>query len=118
MTTLGLSERVESVLAYLFFWVSGLVLFLFEKNREVRWHAAQSLVTFGMLSLLSLAASILRGMFHWIPLFHLLTDFGLSLLINALWWTTIILWLWLMVMAWIRPHYELPVIGQWVRRLA
>src|SRR6266568_3711476 len=49
MTTLGLDERLERVLAYLFFWVSGILLFWFEKNRNVRWHAAQSMITFGTL---------------------------------------------------------------------
>lgn len=31
MTTLGLNERQERVLAYMFGWVSGLLLFLLEK---------------------------------------------------------------------------------------
>jgi len=50
MTTLGMSERLERVLAYAFGWVSGIILFMVEKNRNVRWHAAQSMVTFGTLS--------------------------------------------------------------------
>src|SRR5947207_2998492 len=44
VTTLGLGERLERVLAYAFFWVSGIVLLLFEKNRNVRWHALQSII--------------------------------------------------------------------------
>ncbi len=115
MTTLGLGERLERVLAYVFGWVSGLLLFLFEKNRTVRWHAAQSIVTFGTLSLLIVGVNMLKWMLGGIPLLGLLTNFGLGLLLGALWWTSIFLWVWLMVMAWARPDYRLPFISQWVR---
>ena len=117
MTTLGLDERLERVLAYLLFWVSGLLLFLFEKNRNVRWHAAQSLVTFGTLSLLMFVVTMLRGMLAWVPFLSTLTNFGLDLLLNIMWWTWIILWVWLMAMAWTRPDYRLPFISQWVQRI-
>ena len=117
MTTLGLDERLERVLAYLLFWVSGLLLLLFEKNRNVRWHAAQSLVTFGTLSLLMFVVTMLRGMLAWVPFLSTLTNFGLDLLLNILWWTWIILWVWLMAMAWTRPDYRLPFISQWVQRI-
>jgi uncharacterized membrane protein len=117
MTTLGLDERLERVLAYLFFWVSGLLLFLFEKNRNVRWHALQSMITFGSLSILTFAASMLRFMLHFIPFLNLLTDFALGVLINVLWWATLFLWGWLMVMAWTRPNYRLPFISDWIRHM-
>lgn len=116
MTTLGLDERLESVLAYLFGWVSGLVLLLIEKNRAVRWHAAQSLVTFGTLSLLMFGVSMLKVLLGSIPLLGLMTDFGLGLLLNVLWWAGVFLWIWLMAMAWVRPKYQLPLIGEWVSR--
>jgi uncharacterized membrane protein len=114
MTTLGLSERVERVLAYAFWWVSGLILFFAEKNRTVRWHAVQSMLTFGLLSLLMVSVRVLKGFLHMIPLLNLLTDAGLGLLLSVLWWVTIGLWVWLMVMAWFRPDYRLPFIGDLV----
>jgi len=114
MTTLGLDERLESVLAYSLLWVSGLVFLVFEKNQTVRWHAMQSVFTFGILTLLLIGVSILQGILGWIPLLHYLTDFGLGLLSHILRWTIIILWFWLMVMAWIRPNYRLPI-SQWLR---
>ena len=117
MTTLGLDERLERVLAYLFFWVSGILLFWFEKNRNVRWHAAQSMITFGTLSLLMFGVNMLQGMLAWIPFLHVLTDFGLGLLLRILWWAWIILWVWLMAMAWSKPDYRLPFISEWVQRI-
>ncbi len=59
-TTLGLSERVESALAYAFIWVSGLLLFMTEKNRNVRTHALQSMIVFGTLSILMFGVTMLR----------------------------------------------------------
>ena len=115
MTTLGLGERLESVLAYLFMFFSGLVLFFLEKNRTVRWHAMQSMLTFGTLSILMFGVSIMKLFVS--PIFFIgpILAFGLGLLFNILWWAMIILWVWLMFMAWTRPNYRLPFISQWVR---
>jgi len=115
MTTLGLDERLERVLAYAVGWLSGLLLFIFEKNRSVRWHAVQSMITFGAMSLLMLVVSVLRGFLHMIPLLNLLTDAGLGLLLSIFWWVTVGLWLWLMIMAWFKPDYRLPVVSEFVR---
>ncbi len=114
-TTLGLSERFERVLAYMFFCFSGVVLFIFEKNRTVRWHAIQSMLTFGTLFILMFAVSVLKGVLGIIPLLSFLTNFGLGLLLGMLQVVTIMLWLWLMFMAVVRPNYRLPFIGKWVR---
>src|SRR5689334_13075591 len=76
-TTLGLSERRERVLAYMFFCFSGVVLFVFEKNRNVRWHAMQSMLTFGVLFVLMFVVSMLRSILGIIPLLSNLTNFGL-----------------------------------------
>lgn len=111
MTTLGLNERLERVLAYTFGWVSGIILFLLEKNPSVRWNALQSMVTFGSLSLIMVVVSLLRLYLGWIPLISLITNPGLGLLLSILWWVTVGLWLWLMAMAWFQPRYRLPIIG-------
>jgi uncharacterized membrane protein len=62
-----------------------------------------------------LGVSILKGMLSWVPVLNILTNFGLGLLLHGLWWLTMLLWVWLMIMAWIRPDYRLPYISQWVR---
>ena len=116
-TTLGMEERVERVLAYAFLWVSGLILFLFERNRNVRWHAAQSMVTFGPLSLLLFGVGLLKGFLGWIPIIGWLISPGLNLLSSLLWWATGLLWLWLMIMAWLQPTYRLPFASSWADAL-
>lgn len=115
ITTLGLDERIERVLAYSLFWVSGLVLLFTEKNKNVRWHAMQSVVTFGTLSLLFVGVSMLNGVLSWIPILGLFISFGLHLLLNILGWLWLLLWFWLMAMAWLHPDYRLPIVSKWAR---
>ncbi|GCE14326.1 DUF4870 domain-containing protein [Tengunoibacter tsumagoiensis] len=117
ITTLGLDERLERVLAYAFLWVSGLIFFIFEKNSNVRWHAAQSLITFGSLGLLTFIVSLLKRLLEPIWLIGWLSSFGLGLLIDILGWVTLLLWIWLLIQAWIRPDYRLPYVSNWVRYL-
>ncbi len=119
-TVLGFDERVERVLAYAFLWISGVLLFMVEirpteSSLNVRWNAVQSMLTFGTLTLLIVAVSLLKGMLGWVPFLGLLTNFGLGLLLNVLWWTMGILWVWLMAMAWLHPRYRLPLVGAWMR---
>jgi hypothetical protein len=52
-TSLGLPEWVERVGAYAGLWVTGLILLFVERrNQTVRHHARQSLLIFGILSLI------------------------------------------------------------------
>lgn len=115
-TTLGLDERLERVLAYPLGWISGLILFVFEKNANVRWHAVQSMAVFGSLSILLFLVDLVKGLLGWIPVLSILTNFGLGLLASAIWWVMILLAIWLMIMAWLHPNYRLPFVGDLLRR--
>jgi uncharacterized membrane protein len=54
-TSIGLPENIAIALGYLFSWVGGLILFFVEKqNQKVRFHAMQSIILFGGLSILLL----------------------------------------------------------------
>ena len=114
-TSLGLSERLECALAYAFIWVSGLILFFTEKNRNVRTHALQSMIVFGSLSLLMFGVTMLRNLLGWIPLLNLLTNFGLNLLLDILGWTMGLAWVGLILLAFFQPDYHLPFLRKWVR---
>src|SRR5215208_6372336 len=50
-TVWGLDPNVAAALAYAIGWVSGAVLLIFEPNKFVRFHALQSTIVFGALSL-------------------------------------------------------------------
>jgi uncharacterized membrane protein len=98
-SSVDLDPKVAAVLSYLLGWVSGLIFLLLEKeNRFVRFHAAQSIVTFGSLTLLNLVAGvipILGGIIH-----------------SLIWPVTLILWIVLMVKAYQEEWYRLPVAGE------
>ena len=49
-TVWGLDPNVAAALAYVVGWVSGVILLVFEPNRFVRFHALQSTIVFGALS--------------------------------------------------------------------
>jgi len=115
-TSLGLSERLERVLAYPLGWVSGLILFLLErKNRNVQWHAKQSMAVFGPLSILWWLTGLLGGLLGNIWLIGWLFGIVFSFLSWAFLWIAVILAVWLMIMAWFRPNYRLPFVSDWLR---
>jgi len=50
--TAGLEENIASLLSYSLVWVTGLIFFFIDKRPNVRFHAAQSIVVFGGLSVI------------------------------------------------------------------
>jgi uncharacterized membrane protein len=107
-TALGLDKNISALIAYVLGWISGLAVILIEKNDEfVRFHAMQSIITFGALTLLSIFAG-------WA--FFYFSFFGSIIHI-----ATIALWVILMVKAYQGEKFKLPVIGdlalQWVNKL-
>jgi uncharacterized membrane protein len=100
----GLEANVAGLLCYVLWWVSGLVFILIEKENEfVRFHAMQSIVTFGSITVLSIALSILSS----IPFLGII--FGIIGWILGL--LAFVLWIVLMVKAYQGTTYKLPWAG-------
>ncbi|MEX1279126.1 MAG: DUF4870 domain-containing protein [Acidimicrobiia bacterium] len=97
-TTLGVSQNIGALLAYVLGWVSGLVVWLLEQdNREVRFHAAQSVLVFGGLTIIS-------TVFGLIPIIGIIVAPIVGLV-------GFVLWIYLMVQGYSGNHVALPVIG-------
>ncbi|MBL7209647.1 MAG: DUF4870 domain-containing protein [Dehalococcoidia bacterium] len=97
-TSTGLEANVAGLLCYVAGWISGLVFILIEKeNKFVRFHAMQSIIVFGALSV----ASIVLG---WIPLLNVVIVPLISVL-------GLVLWIVLMVKAYQGEKYKLPWAG-------
>jgi uncharacterized membrane protein len=97
-TSVELEENVAGLLCYVLGWISGLVFFLIEKkNKFVRFHALQSIIVFGVLTL----ASIVIG---WIPII----GWVIAWLIGVL---AFVLWIVLMVKAYQGEKFKLPWAG-------
>ncbi|MFC1873935.1 DUF4870 domain-containing protein [Chloroflexota bacterium] len=96
--TTGLEPNIAGLLCYLGGWISGIVFLVIEQeNKFVRFHALQSIVTFGALTVAS-------ALLSWIPFFG---DF-FSAIIGIL---AFILWIILMVKAYQGKLYKVPVAG-------
>ncbi len=63
VSTTSLKPNITGLLCYLGFWVTGIIfLFVEQRNRLIRFHAMQSLVTFGILNIIWGIANIVRGL--------------------------------------------------------
>lgn len=115
-TSSGVDARLASVLCYAGWWVTGLVfLFAERQNMTVRFHAAQSLVVFGVLSValfLCGGASAVAFVVA-VPTFQLVQAIG-----NALWFGAVGLWLFLLVKTWQGETWRVPVAGDLAMKIA
>ena len=109
-TSTGVDARLASVLCYLGWWVTGIV-FLFAERRDarVRFHAAQSLVVFGVLSvaLLLCGGASFIAFFVAAPTFQMLQSIG-----NVIWFAAVVLWLFLLLKTWQGETWRVPIAGQ------
>lgn len=108
-TSTGLEANVAGLLCYVLGWISGLVFILIEKeNKFVRFHAMQSIVTFGAITVVSIALSIL-GL---IPFMGVVFDI-INWIIGVL---AFVLWIVLMVLAAQGTMCKLPWVGNFAER--
>jgi uncharacterized membrane protein len=101
-TTLGLEENLEAALSYLGGWITGLIFLIAEKKSKlVRFHALQSIVAFGGLTIVSMVLGMLPFgfLFGWI-----LTVAG------------IVLWIYCMMKAYKGVKFSLPIVGDFVKK--
>lgn len=100
----GLQPNVAALVAYLGGWITGLIFFVIEKdNKFIRFHALQSIIVFGALSVAAFVMSILLS--------FVLTSVVSGLIGNLLWLVSIVLWVILMVKAYQGEYFKLPIAG-------
>jgi len=97
-TTTNLPPNTAAALCYLFGWITGLIFLLTEKDPFVRFHAMQSIITFGLLTVITLVPFV-----GWI-LSPLVMIVGFAL------------WVILILKAYQGEEFELPVIGEFARK--
>ncbi len=102
-TSVGLDENVAGLLCYVLVWISGLAFFLLEtENKFVRFHALQSIVVFGVLTVASLVLSfipVVGGFFF-----------------AVIWLLGVVLWIVLMIKAYQGIRYKLPWAGDFAEK--
>jgi len=108
-TSTGLAENVAGLLCYVLGWVSGLVFILIEKeNKFVRFHAMQSIATFGAITVVLIVLSIL-ALIPYIGVAFSVINWIISLL-------AFVLWIVLMIKAYQGAKYKLPWAGNFAEK--
>lgn len=98
---MGMKVRTAGLLCYLFGWIGGLVfLFLEPRNRFIRFHAIQSILFFG-------AITILGWVFGFFPFAS-----GIVGLVGFIGWLVLI------IAAYRGRYYKLPFFGDYAERFA
>ncbi len=99
----GLSANVAGLLCYVVVWITGIVFLILEKKSTfVKFHAYQSIMTFGVLTV----AQLVLG---WIPYI----GWVLNILIGIL---MLILWIILIIQAGTGKMWKVPWAGDWAEK--
>ena len=101
---LGMQRNIAGLLCYAFGWLSGLILLFVEKDPYVRFHAAQSVATFGGIHVLTIVLKMM-------PMFGALWSL-LSGLLSLLSLGSMLIWLVLMYKAYNGEYYKAPIVGE------
>jgi uncharacterized membrane protein len=92
---------VAALLCYVLGWITGLIFYLIEEKDEyVRFHAVQSIIIFGAITVVSIVFGIL-----------FLVPFIGPILEGFLWIASVALWIILMVKAYQGERFKLPIAG-------
>ena len=105
-TSTGLEENFASLLCYLVGWITGFIFLLIEtENKIVRFHAIQSIIVFGIITIVDAIIWILPHpvdrTLNWI-----------------LWAIAAIFWVVLMYKAYQGEKFKIPVAGDQAEKLA
>ncbi len=114
----SLSPNAAALLSYVLGWITGIIFYFIDDRPYVRFHAAQSVITFGGLHIIRAVLGIWLGVGWWFgprhgyrlgPAWPLLSLIGL---------VSFVLWILLMVKAYQGQRYKLPIAGDLAENLA
>ena len=97
-TSTGIQPNVAALLSYVLGVITGIIFFIIEKeNKFVRFHAMQSIITFGGLF-------VIQMVFAFIPVIG-------AIIVPIISIASLILWVILMVKSYKGEKFKLPIIG-------
>jgi len=100
----GLQENVAALLAYVLGWLTGIIFLLIDKRPYVKFHAAQSIVVFGGLTILRIGIGIVGGIFGGLSGLGAILALGTVISLVGL-----VLWILLMVKAYQHQNFRVPI---------
>jgi uncharacterized membrane protein len=93
-TSTGLQQNIAGLLCYVLGWITGIIFLIIEKDDKfVRFHAWQSVIVFGLLTVLGI-------IFNWV-----------WFLGYIVWAISVIAWIVLMYKAYKGEKYKVPIAG-------
>lgn len=94
----GLPKNTAAALSYVLGWLTGIVFLLIEKDPFVRFHAAQSIIVFGILTIVTI-----------IPFLWMIAPLA--------WIVSFVLWLVLIFKAYQGEDFKLPWVSDLAKKL-
>jgi uncharacterized membrane protein len=105
-TSVGMSPNTAGLLCYVLGWITGIIFVVLEKKSTfVKFHAWQSIMTFGVLSVVLFIVSL-------IPIIGPLVLVPIVLIIMA------VLWIILLIQAGTGKMWKVPWAGNWAEKQA
>jgi len=112
-STMQMDPKTAAGLSYVLGWITGIIFFLMEKqNRFVRFHAMQSILFFGGLSVLSIVLQVVSGLNIPFISFLALCVTGLLGIVGLVGWIV------LLINGFQGKYFKLPIIGDYAERYA
>jgi uncharacterized membrane protein len=114
----GMTTNVAGLLCYVALWVTGIIFVVLEKKSKfVKFHGWQSIMTFGVLTVVQIILSII-GAIAWT-----ISPFGgpwlfAHVLGIIVWVITVGLWIALMLLAYQGKMWKVPLAGNWAQKQA
>ena len=116
-TSVGMTPNVAGLLCYVLGWITGIVFVVLEKKSTfVRFHAWQSIMVFGVLTVVQIVLGIL-GAIAAVTFSPGLIIFA-GVLGTIIWIVMVILWIVLMIMAGTGKMWKVPGAGNWAEKQA
>jgi uncharacterized membrane protein len=118
-TSIGLAPNIAGLLCYIAGWITGIIFVVIEKKSTfVKFHAWQSIMTFGILTVVQIVISAISTL----GAIALPFSFGLWTFVNVVgilvWLLTVGLWIALMVLAYSGKMWKVPLVGDWAEKQA
>ncbi len=105
---MGMQPNIEAGLSYVGIWITGLIFFLMEKqNRFVRFHAMQSILFFGGLTVIR----IILGVVGFIPVLGGLAWAAVGII-------GLVGYIVLLINGFQGKYYKLPIVGDYAEKFA
>lgn len=106
-----LDHNIAGALTYSLGFITGFIFYVISEETFVRFHAVQSILVFGGISAIAMVSNITLLFFGFIPVFGDILAVVLGFLLQLIGLASLVLWIILMVQAYQKKKFALPIVG-------